>query len=670
MRMVNKKECRKHADPGLRMNLRNGLLHAEQIRHIVRTALKNIGGQRLLVLYIYQREQAAAGIFKPAWTMFQSRTDYISLFRSEDGQTKWHTSAFTNLGRSYQFERSCAFYSPQDEARVARFCKSGIDEKPVDTLIRLQSRIQYRKELERRHRKERVILDRMQRLQALPRDLKGWIHRDIMPAYFFYNYRKGQHDVKGYCTACRHEVEISGVKHNHEGLCPRCKKKILFKSRGRRGFIRDRETVQVIQRLNSDELIIRILKAYYSYRGKDTPEISIYENARLFLGWEDKQKPKIDRYFYSYNSGDLTPWKNGDRPVFSRWQPNFEADCCGYLYHRNLDGVLKDTPWQYSQLRPYYLADPTPLYVLSYLQRYLQYPMVEYLVKLRLYRLATYLVFEYREGYYGEKCIDVKGKNIKEFLGVEKREIPVLQAINPGPGQLELMKALSCAGIPLDVELLRWCSEMEVKNPENILTPLRHTTPHKLMRYADEQFAKYRRRSYGVSGFYSMENLLSDYRDYLCMCEGLEYDLTNSFVLFPGNLPEAHDKVNDLSDEENAVIYDRQIAKAFAALQDRYHFEKGGLMMVPPHTAKEIMNEGHQLHHCVGSYVKQVVRRECVILFIRSQAEPEKPLCTVELRHNEIQQARAYRNQNPPRDIEKFINRWKKEILQLPTVAA
>jgi len=92
--------------------------------------------------------------------------------------------------------------------------------------------------------------------------------------------------------------------------------------------------------------------------------------------------------------------------------------------------------------------------------------------------------------------------------------------------------------------------------------------------------------------------------------------------------------------------------------------------MVPPHTAKEIMDEGHQLHHCVGSYVKQVVRRECVILFIRSQAAPEKPLCTVELRHNEIQQARAYRNQNPPRDIEKFINRWKEEILQLPTVAA
>ncbi len=61
---INKRECRKFADPELKMNQNHGLLHAEEVKYIVRTSVKNIGGKRLLVLYIYLREQAAAGNFK------------------------------------------------------------------------------------------------------------------------------------------------------------------------------------------------------------------------------------------------------------------------------------------------------------------------------------------------------------------------------------------------------------------------------------------------------------------------------------------------------------------------------------------------------------------------------------------------------------------------------
>ena len=83
---IKKRECRKFADPELRMNRNHGLLHATKVKYIVRTAVKNIGGKRLLVLYIYQREQAAEGNFRPVWTMFQSRNEYITLFRREQGR--------------------------------------------------------------------------------------------------------------------------------------------------------------------------------------------------------------------------------------------------------------------------------------------------------------------------------------------------------------------------------------------------------------------------------------------------------------------------------------------------------------------------------------------------------------------------------------------------------
>ena len=35
--MLDKKECRKFADPGLKLDLNNGLIHARQVKYIVRT---------------------------------------------------------------------------------------------------------------------------------------------------------------------------------------------------------------------------------------------------------------------------------------------------------------------------------------------------------------------------------------------------------------------------------------------------------------------------------------------------------------------------------------------------------------------------------------------------------------------------------------------------------
>ena len=82
-----------------------------------------------------------------------------------------------------------------------------------------------------------------------------------------------------YCTACRHEVSIAAAKHNTSGLCPRCKKKITFKCRGRRGRVFDRETVQVLQKAKNGELLLRIVKAYRTFTDADMPVyFSVYEN--------------------------------------------------------------------------------------------------------------------------------------------------------------------------------------------------------------------------------------------------------------------------------------------------------------------------------------------------------------------------------------------------------
>lgn len=351
-RKIDKRACRKFAMPELEFNLNEGVLHVESCPYIIRTAVRNIAGQRILVLHIYQRESILAGSTKPRWVMFHSRDDFATLSFREDAKATWQCSTLGSLDRIWGFDSKCAFYRQQDESRVARFCKC--ERGAISMLGYLQRLISYRKELERKWKKQRAIIERMKYVPVLPRDLKGFIHREVMPQYIFYDYQR-KAPGHAYCTACRHEVRIAAAKHNTSGLCPRCKKKITFKCRGRRGRIFDRATVQVLQKAEGNGLVLRIIKVYRSFADSDIPNhFEIWENARQFITLSSSGQCSVDAYYYHYKAGyDLTPWCNGYRPVFDRWKYNFTADMSGVLYQRNLSDTLKDTPWAYSQLEAF-----------------------------------------------------------------------------------------------------------------------------------------------------------------------------------------------------------------------------------------------------------------------------------------------------------------------------
>ncbi len=52
-RKIDKRACRKLAMPELEFNLNEGVLHVESCPYIIRTAVRNVAGQRILMLYIY-----------------------------------------------------------------------------------------------------------------------------------------------------------------------------------------------------------------------------------------------------------------------------------------------------------------------------------------------------------------------------------------------------------------------------------------------------------------------------------------------------------------------------------------------------------------------------------------------------------------------------------------
>lgn len=211
------------------------------------------------------------------------------------------------------------------------------------------------------------------------------------------------------------------------------------------------------------------------------------------------------------------------------------------------------------------------------------------------------------------------------------------------------------------IAVKNWLKERLKLDSHIIQFLLGYTSSRKLMHYAQKQFDLYAPKS---DRHYNMDRLLTTFRDYLNMCLQLEYDLTNDFVLFPRYLEKSHDKVTHLIKKRKMEIYNKQIKEQFPVLQKLYQFKHKDYMIVVPRTAKEITKEGHTLHHCVGSYISSVAKQQCTILFVRSKAEPKKPLCTVEIRDNTVRQARCLRNQEPSDEIKAFLDLWEERVLQ------
>lgn len=661
---LNKRECRKFADPGLRMASGCGILHAEQIDYIIRTAVKIMAHHKTLVLYIYSRTEAAQGDFRPLWTVFQNKDDFITLERKEDGSFKWRTAAFENLDKSWNLYNKCAFYAASDETCLCRYFHSS-SSRGLNPLLEAQRTIQNRRSQQRQRIRENGIVRRMECVPVLPRGLKSWIHKSVMPAYFFYDYKRGGKDVPGICTSCGHEIQLSGVKQGNKGVCPHCKREIIMKPRSRRGHcMTDRDTCQVIQNVGNGELIIRIIKVYYTYTD-DTPEIETYENARQFIRQDSDGKINAERYYYQHGSGILTDWKEGERPLFILCQYSFQADTCGHLYNRNLPNELKDTPWQYCPIAIFYNHFREQMQSLPFLSAYLRHPRMEHLVKTGFYSIASDLAYRQHQN-----CLDETQSRTHRILKVSAEDVPFLRELNVDIPTLKTFQEY--AGLKDRRRLLAWQLEHQVSR--DILQILEHMTIHKFIRYMDSQYAflRLRRTSSGTMRYTNMQALVSEYRDYLEICSKLKYDMKNSFVLYPKDLQKSHDKTARRMKHKKDAKMKRDFTAVYRQLSGQLDFEKNGLKIVYPGAPNDVIKEGHALHHCVGSYTERVAKKECIILFLRKCSDETKPFYTIEVRDQKAVQVLGMGNCSMTPEVQAFIAAWEQRVLRtrLPAVAA
>ena len=662
---LNKRKCRGFANPDLKFPQNNGMLYASQISYIVRTVVKIIDHHKTLLLYIYSREQIIQGNLQPCMTVFHGKDDFATLARKEDGNTIWRTASFNRLNRGWDFAKQCAFYSQKDKQRVSHYFNDSTDTG-FEPLIKVQDVILVSRRQKRQIAKEKAIIDRMSGIPSLPRNLKSWIHKSIMPAYFFYNYKRGSKNTSGGCSACGRKIILSGVKQGKTHTCPHCKHELIAKPRSRRGAdMCDKITCEVIQSMGDGRLVIRIIKVYYHYKSGDTPDIQIYENARQFVWQDTDRKIHTEHYYYDHNSGLLTDWKKGTRPVYMPYYyENFEADTCGHLYTKNLPDAIQNTPWQYCQIDIFYNHFHLPMQALPFLIVYPEHPRMEHLVKAGFCQIAADLAYHYES----QEIIDETKNRTHQILGIAAEDIPFLRDLDVNLSTLQIFQQYN--GLKDRQELLLW--QLEHKVIRDILPILRYMTVHKLIRYIDKQysFLYLRRTCNGAIRYKVMQDLVTEYRDYLDMCQKMGYDLKNSFVLYPKDIQKSHDKTAHRLKHKIDTKMRRDFVAICKNITGKFDFEKYGLKIMYPATPDDVIAEGQMLHHCVGDYVDRVANHECIILFLRQCSDETKPYFTIEVQEQKTVQVRGMRNCTMTADVEKFIQAWERQVLSKIELAA
>lgn len=74
----------------------------------------------------------------------------------------------------------------------------------------------------------------MEPIKDPPKGFKDWWHRNGFDGKNYIFYRSAR-STEGYCTSCIGRVKLPGKpKHNAEGRCPVCRKKVMYISRAKK----------------------------------------------------------------------------------------------------------------------------------------------------------------------------------------------------------------------------------------------------------------------------------------------------------------------------------------------------------------------------------------------------------------------------------------------------
>ncbi len=512
-------------------------------------------------------------------------------------------------------------------------------------------------ELKRRHKKETDPWD-LELLQTpdLPADWEHWVQKVGIPENFmFYKYVKGGAKT-GYCTYCEKEVPIKNPRHNKEGTCPCCRRKITFKAEGKSAHrVATNVYYMYLIKRCEDGFMIREFRGYRAYFKSDYRKAvySCFENRRAV---------------YDHNARPISAYYWGDyKHVKMRWikcnicSPSWWDNSQGRVYGKTLPdlskGELKKTGL-FEAIKMLQVIDPEKyLAVLQYV------PQLEKLSKAKLPRLVQECMRSYAE--FTGDFFKRNTAELTSMLGIDTQQLKRLRENDGGKAYLEWLQFEKESTRTISDELIRWfCGErISPKKLEFIRDKMSVAQIHN---YICRQMREQKMTS---------KEVMTTWSDYLSMAQKLEMNTDDEIIYRVRELRKRHDELVEECNRKSFQIRLREVEREYPQvnrickrLKKIYEYSDEQYVIVAPRGVKDILREGERQHHCVASgsiYWSRIQNHESYILFLRKATAPAKAYYTIEISPDgTVCQVRGEYNRQYAdiQQVNAFLARWKSVV--------
>ncbi len=511
--------------------------------------------------------------------------------------------------------------------------------------------------------------------------------------YLFYQYQKNG-DIECWCTSCeKHFMEPrvrrtmrpidyefrQGLIHNEYTRCPLCERKAISKQTGKAKGCRnlcEEKRVVILRRINQNFIKAESFYCYKSY-AKDSYFLPIRISPSKIYELKPEEVRVWERSTWSYQ---WNPLRTVSEPfhIKSAWcycnQPDNTYTVIG-------TDNLKNSFMKYQQVELY---KNTRLFsnkvqgderskIMKYFCYFVLYPQLEMIQKMGYDNIVNDLV---NAGIKNHPHLDWKAKKIYEFFKLSKQEYNQVQNVigsrkNDIIDFLQIRYQLKKLGVDFSIQSTGKYFKAFDKKQYNFQAAIDLFKNNKKVSVIDgiEYLILQGKKHYSGSA----NGARIDYADYIRMAKDLKLGHSKE-ALFPAHLSAAHDRAVSM---RNAIYEERrqkEAAEKAAKLQKneqnyfeeihkknlkQYDFCSSDFKIVVPATAREIIDEGIAMHHCVGGYAERHLNGKLTILFLRSLSAPDKSLYTIEMHGTRMQQIQGMRNRTPlTPEAKEFFDNW------------
>ena len=156
----------------------------------------------------------------------------------------------------------------------------------------------------------------------------------------------------------------------------------------------------------------------------------------------------------------------------------------------------------------------------------------------------------------------------------------------------------------------------------------------------------------------NMGDLINELYDYAKMMDAI----SKKYDKYPKHFLTTHRiacrNYNRLKKEFSEELFKQRINKEYECTYKDYVF-------IYPDCVQDIRDEAVNQNNCVASYIDRVIDGNCHILFLRKKDHPKESLVTIEIRNNEIIQAKRRFNYPVTQEDQEAIDYWNRKFSKL-----